>query len=70
MNLAFAILAVLYAVSSGPVLAFHCNFDSPATVRVCECYLPLFKAVPTLASDYAVWCGAYELPMFVLLKPY
>jgi hypothetical protein len=69
MKLALAALAILYALSSGPFLSFHCNFDSPATVRLCECYLPLFEVVPQSAARYAVWCGAHELPLYILLKP-
>ena len=69
MKLVLAALAILYALSSGPVLAFHCNFDSPTTVRICECYPPLFRVVPQAAAQYAVWCGAHELPLFILLNP-
>lgn len=68
--LGLIVVVVLYSISSGPVLAYHCRYTSPATAGICQCYLPLFRAAPELASRYAVWCGASEIEAFLLLKPF
>jgi hypothetical protein len=62
-------LAPLYPLSSGPVLAYQCRHPELDIQLICRCYLPLFRAFPEWAGQYASWCGASDIEVFFLLSP-
>ena len=57
----------LFFLSSGPVLAYHAEHPDANSVRVCRLYRPLFCACSRPLADYANWCGASDIEIFLLI---